>query len=365
MLDATKAWSHHVTDAAQLAGSTPASSSRRRRARAPTSAGGLGAAASTSRPTSRSSPTPSPPALRRAFYEAWTTRASDRGPSAGRFDNSAGDRGHPAAAARGGAAARLRRTTPSTRSPTAWRARVAEVIGLPAASSPRGHASRRRGASSPSSRPSPAGALERLGRRLLFRAAAAEPLLGLAGGAARRTCRCRACSRACSRSPSGCTACASSERQRRAGAGTRTCATSRCATADGAPLGELLPRCLRARRTSAAAPGWTSCVGRKRLDGGQRAAGRLPGVQFAAARARGQPALLTHDDVVTLFHEFGHGAAPPADARRLPEPRRHQRRRLGRGRAAEPVHGELRLAARGAAAHLARTPRAARRCPRR
>jgi oligopeptidase A len=27
--------------------------------------------------------------LRRAFYEAWTTRASDRGPSAGRFDNSA------------------------------------------------------------------------------------------------------------------------------------------------------------------------------------------------------------------------------------------------------------------------------------
>ena len=27
--------------------------------------------------------------LRRAFYEAWTTRASDQGPSAGRWDNSA------------------------------------------------------------------------------------------------------------------------------------------------------------------------------------------------------------------------------------------------------------------------------------
>src|SRR4029079_19020617 len=27
------------------------------------------------------------PALRRDFYEAWSTRASDRGPSAGKFDN--------------------------------------------------------------------------------------------------------------------------------------------------------------------------------------------------------------------------------------------------------------------------------------
>src|SRR5262249_40248247 len=40
----------------------------------------------------------------------------------------------------------------------------------------------------------------------------------------------------------------------------------------------------------------------------------------------------------------------------LPEHRRHQRRRLGRGRAAEPVPRELRLAPRGAAAQLRALP---------
>ena len=40
--------------------------------------------------------------------------------------------------------------------------------------------------------------------------------------------------------------------------------------------------------------------------------------------------------------------APPADRSALAQRRRHQRRGVGCGRAAEPVHGELRLAARGA-----------------
>src|SRR5688572_3125094 len=39
-------------------------------------------------------------------------------------------------------------------------------------------------------------------------------------------------------------------------------------------------------------------------------------------------------------------------ARRLSQHRRYQRRRLGRGRVAQPVHGELRMARRGAAADL-------------
>ena len=54
--------------------------------------------------------------------------------------------------------------------------------------------------------------------------------------------------------------------------------------------------------------------------------------------------------------------APHADARRLPERRRHQRRAVGRGRTAEPVHGELRLARGSAAADLRPCRDAASRC---
>ncbi len=44
--------------------------------------------------------------------------------------------------------------------------------------------------------------------------------------------------------------------------------------------------------------------------------------------------------------------ASHADARRLPERERHQRRAVGRGRTAQPVHGELRVARGSAAADL-------------
>ena len=86
VLDATKAWSRSVTDEAELAG-LPAHLVERARATAaergatgwvfvldyPSYAGVMSHADS--------------PALRHDYYVAWTTRASDQGPNAGRYDN--------------------------------------------------------------------------------------------------------------------------------------------------------------------------------------------------------------------------------------------------------------------------------------
>jgi oligopeptidase A len=86
VLDATNAWSHHVTDSTQLAGLNAAILEQaRRRAR---EQGREGALFGLDQPTYVAVMTDAEsPALRRAFYQAWSTRASDQGPGAGGFDN--------------------------------------------------------------------------------------------------------------------------------------------------------------------------------------------------------------------------------------------------------------------------------------
>jgi oligopeptidase A len=86
VLDATNAWSHHITDAAELAGLNESIVEQgRSRAHAERREGWV---LTLDQPTYVAVVTDAEsPTLRRAFYQAWSTRASDQGPSAGRWDN--------------------------------------------------------------------------------------------------------------------------------------------------------------------------------------------------------------------------------------------------------------------------------------
>jgi oligopeptidase A len=86
VLDAMNAWTKHVTDESQLAGINPVIVEQAR-ARA-VEKGLAGWTFALEQPTYVSVLTDADSeSLRRDFYEAWSTRASERGPSAGQFDN--------------------------------------------------------------------------------------------------------------------------------------------------------------------------------------------------------------------------------------------------------------------------------------
>ncbi len=87
VLDATEAWSRHVMDERQIAGIPE--TSRSRAAAAARTRNLEGWYFTLDQPNYQAVVMHADDAeLRREFYEAWTTRASDAGPSAGRFDNS-------------------------------------------------------------------------------------------------------------------------------------------------------------------------------------------------------------------------------------------------------------------------------------
>jgi oligopeptidase A len=88
VLDATNGWTYHVTEQDELRGlNEMLIEQARRRAHEQRREGWL---LTLDQPTYVAVVTDAESVtLRRAFYEAWTTRASDKGPNAGRWDNSA------------------------------------------------------------------------------------------------------------------------------------------------------------------------------------------------------------------------------------------------------------------------------------
>jgi oligopeptidase A len=88
VLDATNGWTYHVSEADELRGlNEMLIEQARRRAHEKRSEGWI---LTLDQPTYVAVVTDAESSrLRRAFYEAWTTRASDQGPNGGRWDNSA------------------------------------------------------------------------------------------------------------------------------------------------------------------------------------------------------------------------------------------------------------------------------------
>ncbi len=299
VLDATNNWNRPVTDAAELRGlNDMLIEQARRRAQERQAAGWILAL---DQPTYVAVMTDAEsPELRRAFYEAWATRASDQGPNAGRWDNSMV---MEQILARRHAAAQLLDFPNYAQYALATRMAhsVEEVLTFlhelaaaarPAASAEfaelEAFAGRKLAAWDVGFY------AERL-QRERFRVSQEElrpyfPLPRVLAGlfeVAERLFTVRI--------------------RERAGVGVWHADVRffDITTAGGAPVGGFyLDAYARPNKRSGA---WMDeCVGRKRLSCGAA----LP-VAYLVCNflppGEGRPALLTHDDVVTLFHEFGHG----------------------------------------------------------
>ncbi|HVH84384.1 MAG TPA: M3 family metallopeptidase, partial [Steroidobacteraceae bacterium] len=299
VLDAANAWSWHVTDPDELRGLNELVielAARRARER-----GVSGWLLTLDQPTYVAVLTDAESAsLRRAFYEAWATRASDRGPGAGRWDNSSVmeeilRRRHEAARlldfrnyAEYALATRMARSVPEVLeflhqlARSARPAALAEFAELedfahaPLAAWDVGfHSERlqraRFAVSQEELRP-----YFPLPRVLGGLFAVAERLFGV-----------------CIRERAGVPAWHQDVR------------FFDLESAAGVPLGSFyLDAYARPNKRSGA---WMDeCIGRKRLGSGAALPVAYLVCNFLPPGA-GRPALLTHDDVVTLFHEFGHG----------------------------------------------------------
>jgi oligopeptidase A len=299
VLDAGRAYTRSVTDGAELAG-LPANAVDRAAADA-REANQPGWLFKLDQPTYMTVMASAESAqLRRDIYEAWVTRASELGPSAGRFDN------NPIIAdilplrhelARPGGIQQLRRLRPGHADGEEQQA-GADLSGRPGAALPACGAAGVLG-SGGICRPQ----AQCLGHGLLQRAAAGEPLQGVAGSAAAVF----SAAQGAVRSVRADSQALRHHVRERPGIGVWHPSVRYYELLDqheAVVAGFFLDPYSRTEKRSGA---WMDeCVVAKSLPTGTA----LPVAQLVCnftAPVGSAPSLLTHDEVTTLFHEFGHG----------------------------------------------------------
>ena len=298
-------------------------------------------------------------ALRERLYRAFHTRASELGPSRVRQQRADDRIARVASGERQAAAVRRLCAAVAGHQDGAHAGAGAAVPARPRDTLARAGAARARRHARVRPRSSSASTRDAMGSPLRRRAAARAALrVQRPGGQALLHVRARA-RRVVSHRRDAVRA-AHHARPGRGVARQRACLSHRARRRAGGPV---LPRRVLARRQAPrrldgrrarplASPRWRACAAN---------AGGLPGVQLRAAAARARCAAhpqRPHHAVPRVRPR----TAPHADARRRAGGGRHRGRRVGRGGAAEPVHGELLLGVGGAVAPERARRRRRRRC---